>query len=359
MRRTRQGVTASTPTVRVGVCAALLLWGVQPLRADELVVEGKTLHRAQVIGYSDGDIEIRTSSGETDRFPLTDVEFILLDSVTGVADFNQAEELMVKRQAAQAIERYERAVRAARGFWASMARVRLLMAADAAGDLERAVRVWLDVAAEDARTAADLLPHTEAGERDPASRRTQKRLEKALEEASGSETRALILLVYYDFLQRTSDASAPTVAADVTRLNLPASLMTARTLAIQLAAFEAEAGAQHGDAVLTALETLIATAPEAHLPEVLLMKSRLLLATAKDTRGFMLAALPAMRVAIHFAGSPAAGEGLLLAAEAHQRCGRATDEELLLRECLRLKETPERVREAARARLAELASEPE
>jgi tetratricopeptide (TPR) repeat protein len=326
-------------------------------RADEIVVDGQSLHRVQVVGYADGALEIHTSGGETDRYPLRDVEYILLDSITGVADFNQAEELVVKREWAQAVERYERAVRASRGSWASMMRVRLLMAAQANGDLERAVRVWLEVAVEDPKTAADLLPDAESATRDPASRRTLKRLEKALEGPGESDVRRLVTLLYYDFLRAMADAGAPAAAHDVAKLRMPAAHMTARTLSIQLAALRAELAAKRYDDALVALDALIVDAPEPHLPDVLLLKARALLGTAQNERELLQAAMPAMRIVVHFPRSPAVGEGLLVAAEAHERTGRVTEAQRLLRECLRRGDVPDLVREEARLSLAKLSAQ--
>jgi len=325
-------------------------------RGDEIHVNGKTLQRVQVIGYAHGDVEIRTATGEQDKFPLSDVEFIVLGSVTGVADFNQAEELMVKREAGQAVERYERAVRAARGFWASMARVRLVMAADAAGDLEKAVRVWLDVVAEDPHTAAELVPQAPPSPRSQANERTQKRLEKALAEQSPGAAQAVTTLVYYDVLKRTGDPAAAVAGEQVADSPLPLEVMTARTVAVKLSALRAEIDAQRTAAALKSLDTMIAVAPMEFLPDILILKAQALLATAQREQEFLQAALPAMRVVIHFPNNPLVGEGLLLAGEAHARAGRQADAERLLQECLRRGNAPERVLEQARSELARMSA---
>jgi hypothetical protein len=334
----------------------LLAAGAAGVSADEIHVDGKTLQRVQVVGYAGGQVEINTAAGERDRIPLRDIEFIVLDSVTGVADFNQAEELLVKREPAEAVERYERAVRAARGFWASMARVRLLMAADAAGDLEKAVRAWLEVAAEDPATAADLMPQSTPSPREQANDRTRKRLEKAITEQTG-DPQAVTTLLYYDVARRTGDPLAAVAAEQVARTKLPAALITARTLAIKLEALRAEIAGKRFAAAGSALDALIADAPQEYLPAVLILKSQALLAGAQDEREFLQAALPAMRVVVHFPQDALAAEGLVLAAEAHERAGRTADAERLLRECLRRGDGSERVLEQARSGLSRLLQE--
>lgn len=326
-------------------------------QADEISVDGKTLQRVQVVGYEHGEVQIHTATGEQDRFPLRDVEYIVLDSVSGVADFNSAEELMVKREPAQAVERYERAVRAARGFWASMARVRLVMAADAAGDLERAVRAWLDVVAEDPATAAELLPQATPSPRDQANERTRKRLEKAMAEQSAGDAQTVTVLLYYDVLRRTEDPAARVAVQQVAESPLPVGLMTARTVGIKLAALRTQIDGEQAARAVAGLDGLIADAPEEFLPEILILKAQALLQTAQDERAYLRAALPAMRVVVHFPDHPLVGEGLLLAGEAHAAAGRKADAERLLRACLRHGDGSERVLEEARGKLAALAAE--
>jgi len=343
-------------TWQVAACLTLLIAAAfpAPSRADELQVNGSSLHRVQVVGYARGEVEIVTATGERDLIPLHEIELMVLDSVTGVADFNQAEELMVKRQAAQAVERYERAVRAARGFWASMARVRLLAAADLAGNLEKTVRAWLDVLAEDPETAAVMLPQTKAQERTPANQRTLKRLENALDELTEEDARTLVALLHFDILRSISDRESNASATRVARQTLPAKLMTARTITVKLEALRTELSAGRYDDVLASVDAMIPDAPEAHLPELLLVKSRAQLMAARNDRERLRAALPALRVVIHFPNCSLAGEGLLLAADAHTGGGRSADAERLLRECLRRSGVPEQVKEQARAQLAAL-----
>lgn len=332
--------------------AIILMFVVAAANADEINIDGKTLHRVQVVNYKDGELEIRTSSGEFDKLPLRDVEFMVLDSVSGVADFNEAEELVVQQEYTRAADRYERAVRAARGFWASMARVRLLMATDRADNLEKSVRAWLDVIDEDVATAAALLPTSHPADRDVANQRTIKRLEKAAESQDNNEAAKLIELLRYDVMRRASDPEAADAAIKIAAMTLPAEILTERTMAVKLTALREGISAGKTSATLTALDQMIIDAPKDYLPQVLLIKAQALLSAAKTDREFLAAALPAMRVVVHFPKSPLAGEGLLLAAEAHAASGRTSDAERLLRECLKRDTVPERIREQARAKLA-------
>jgi hypothetical protein len=117
-----------------------------------------------------------------------------------------------------------------------------------------------------------------------------------------------------------------------------------------------ESGEQGG--IVSAIDAAIPSAPEAALPQLLLLKSRTLFVLANTPEDYLAAALPAMRVAVHFADSADAGEGLLLAAEAHQASGRTADARHLLLECLRTGAATAQTKERVRSRLAEMGESP-
>ena len=123
--------------------------GAEFASADELLVGERTIHRVQIIGYEAGMIEYRTKADKHNQVPLREVDFLMLDSASGMADLNKAEEYLLKGEPHQAVERYERALRATRGFWTEMVQVRLLIAANRAGLSEKAVRAFLTVAQRD------------------------------------------------------------------------------------------------------------------------------------------------------------------------------------------------------------------
>jgi tetratricopeptide (TPR) repeat protein len=323
-------------------------------RADEITYEGRTLHRAQIVDYADGEIEVRTETGEYDHLPLDAVEFIVLDSVSGVADFNQAEELLVQNKAGRAVERYERAVRSARGFWATIARVRLVMAADASGNLDRAVRAWTELVDEDLVTAARLIPQSAIAQRERANRRTIIRLAKVIAAHDGGAARHLLELMHCELLRRVGSPDLAECARAVARQPLPPRIISERSVAIWLAAVSTGLTNANRDETLAALDDMLADAPGPYLPDVLLAKARVLLATARSEREYFDAALPAMRVVVHFPKTIQAGDGLLLAAEAHEAAGQVPAARRLLRECLARDTVPERVRVQAREALVRL-----
>ncbi len=341
-------------TIIVLAALATLVSGA-PARGDEILIDGRTLHRVEITAYRDGQLEYRTTSGEYGHVPLRDVRSLTLDSVTGVADFNQAEEFLLKGQPIQAVDRYERALRAARDFWEQVVDVRLLMAADRGQSFEKAVRSFLRIVEQDPVTAAHLVPHLTPATDRRARERTFKRIEEALAaDDLSAETRIVVQLLQYDALRAAADASTADAADRIAPLDIPANLLTPRTLEIKTAALNSFLAAKRYTETVQAANNLLASAPEQFLPDILLIKARALLAAAQTDEDYLRAALPAMRVVIHFPDAPQAGEGLLIAAEAHAAAKRPVDAARLLRICSGKENVPANIRKQAQEKLDEL-----
>jgi tetratricopeptide (TPR) repeat protein len=328
-------------------------------RADEILAGEQAIHRAEVVGYAAGQVEYRATDGKHAKMPVWVIDYLVIDSVANVADFNEAEEYLVKDQAAQAVGRYERALRGSSGYMADLAQVRLLMAADRAGAFEKAVRAFLTLTEKDPVAAANLFPESLPVEMSSASARNIAKIESVLADPAARGDRSLVEYLLYEARRKQTDTPVPALAnlaEAVAITQLPAELMTVRTAKVKAAAMEALMLAGRAEEIIAAIDASLVDLPVDLIPEFLLLKSRAMLSGAETYEGWMEAALPAMRAAIHYADTPAAGEGLLLAAEAHEKAGLVDDATRLLRRCLRLDSATENAKDRARQTLARLAA---
>lgn len=323
-------------------------------RADELLIGQHAVHRVEIVGYEKGQLEYRAPNGAYHKVPVYEITFLTLDSISGVADFNAGEELLVKDRPAQAVERYERALRTLRGTWADLTQVRLLVAADRAGLFEKAVRATLSVAERDPVAAARLLPAALPAAPDRGTERSFERIRESLNGALPAESRQIVELLQYAMLRKLGDPRADERAAQVARLRLPAALLTPRTVEIQGDALSVLLAAARYAEVLAAVDDLLTSAPASLAPRWLLLKAEALLGSAQTDDDYLGAALVAMRVGIEYADAPVGGEGLLVAARAHEATGRTDDAVRILRECLRRDAADQRTKDAARDMLARL-----
>jgi hypothetical protein len=210
------------------------------------------------------------------------------------------------------------------------------MAADRAGAHEKAVRSFLTLAEKDPVATAHLFPDSLSSATAGTATRFLQWIENALADQS-LKNRSLVEYLRYDARRKISgEADSLALATDVAGRHLPAQLMTDKAAAIKAAAMEQLLQAGRGTEIIASIDTSLADLPAELMPAFLLLKSRALMSIAADADGYMEAALPAMRVAIHFADTPTAGEGLLLAAFAHEQAGYRDDAIRLLRRCLSL-----------------------
>jgi tetratricopeptide (TPR) repeat protein len=324
--------------------------------ADEFLREGEAIRRVQVIAVAAGQVEYRMPTGAFEKAPLTDCEGFVIDSITGMADFNAAEQFALKNQPRQAVERYERAARGAQSFWSDLVQARLCQAADRAGLYEKAVRAFLAVVERDPVTAAVLMPSALPTLPDPSAERTLKRLEEAAGKAPLDSAKTLIQLLRFDLLRRLKNPGAVELAAEIVALPMPAEVVTPRAAAAIDAAFELLIGAGRGSEAVAAIGPLQGKGPRDFQIRWLLLEAQGRLVAAQSDDDYLAAALSAMRVAILHAETAASGEGLILAAEAHRRSGRVDDAARLLRECLKRDSVTEETKQKARDALAALAA---
>jgi len=322
--------------------------------ADQIQLPDRVLKDVKVVGYQDGLIEFRNASGVFDQVEVWLVTSLSVDDGPYALALSEAEDLANQNQHGPAIDRYERAVRAARGFWTRLINARLLGVADRAGQYEKAARVFVEVLEFDPVAAAQLFPMVLPDQPSRGVNRALKRLEKNVESAEDSDRKLLATMLRYALLRSVADPEWTDLNRIIATTVLPTELTNERTGAVQLRALESllEAGGRVD--VLGAVQRGLVNAPDSYAPSLLLFKSRALLASAKSSDDCLAAAVPAMRVAIHFAKSEQAGDALILAAEAHEAGGFSSDAVRLLREVLRRDASTDDARQTARRQLARL-----
>jgi len=147
--------------------------------------------------------------------------------------------------------------------------------------------------------------------------------------------RAVVGLLRYRILWSLSRPEARELTRAIATKPLPPAVRTVRTFGVRLEAIEALLAEGAVADVAAMADGLVESAPEEHLACVLLLKARAMFALAQTREDWLRAALPAMRVVIHFREKPEAAEALLLAGAAHEKCGLLAGAARLARECLR------------------------
>lgn len=339
------------------VCAAtlgLVLAFADSALAAEIIAGDLRHQRITIVDYKNGRVEFQTTQGITEQVAVWEIDQIVADETANGAEFNEAEEFLRRGDAGQAMIRYDRVLRSASGFWIRLTRARLLAAADGTNQFDKTARVFLDVLKDDPFAAAQLLPENLPTSASSAAQRGLQRLDEALGDVEDEQSRMLITLLRYAGLGAMNDSRHAKLSAELVGMRLPPELTSPRSIAIRMSAMQSQLEGGELAGIVEAIDAAIPTAPESALPQLLLLKSRTLFVVASTPEDYLAAALPAMRVAVHFADQPDAGEGLLLAARAHESSGRSADARNLLLECLRSPAATAETKEQVRAKLAEM-----
>jgi len=321
-------------------------------RADEIRAAGQTYQRVAISNYDQGVLEFRKLGGVIERRRIWEVARLTMEQDSRFSDFNEAERYLDGDEPAQAITRYERALRQARGFWPDLIYARLLTAADRAGEYDKAVRLFLKMAASDPMAAAHLLPRPAGNDRETG--RALRRINSFLDDVRAEPSGLLARILLCQHQQVTGASENVPSCATVATADIAEALMSPRVIRVQLKAIRTVADEGETSSVVGPLDRVLARAPSAMLPEILLLKSEVLLAIAGTEDEYLTAALPAMRAAIHYSGTPHEEHGLLLAAKALESAGKRADAVRLLRTCLVRDNASEQAKQTARQRLARL-----
>jgi hypothetical protein len=331
----------------------------RPARADQIILGDTNYPRARVTGFSDGQLLFVSIDGAERAAPISDVRLIYVDSVSGFADFNEAEKLVGEGLAAQALARYERSWRLGKRFWPDLIATRLLAACDKAERIDRATLNFIRVARgkhSGPKSAAMLIPQAIPTKRTPEVVRAVEQLDAVLRKVGNDSEEALFRLLRYGILTCMGSDRADEDARVVAGMRIPAPVRSARAYEIQLSAME-KALTEVTEAALSGLDRAIEDCPDEQLADFLLLKGRLLLNSAETREEIIRASWPFLRVTIHMPGDPRAAEGLLGAATALERLGQPVKAIQLLEECLAHSSVGNEVRSEAEAAMKRLTAE--
>jgi len=338
----------------VSCLIAVVLMGVlAPAAVADQVVVGETSYpRARVVGFEAGELHFVSMDGMELAAAISEIQLLIVDSVSGFADFNEAERLLADGKAGAAIVRYERAMRLGKRFWPDLIAARLLAACDRAARIDRATMNFIRVARgrhSGPESAAQLIPQNIPRKREPEAVRAVEQLDAALRKVDNDAEETLFRLLRYSILHQTGDERAARESVAVVHLAFPKSVRSPRAYAILLKALRvvlAEADSLT-TANLSSLDRAIADCPEEMLPSFLLLKGGTLLRTSSTREEIIRASWPLLRVVIHMPDDPRAAEGLLEAAVAMERLGRPGKAAQLLEECLGREDLDDKTRSAA------------
>lgn len=325
--------------------------------ADQIIVDGVNYPGARVLSLEEGQLQFRSAEGTLRKAWLNDVDMIWIDRGGRFADFNQAERFLADGHPQRAAVRYRRAQRSAEEFWLDLIAVRLLLAHDASGQLDKAVGDFIRVLRgrwTGPIAAAHLIPKGFPAKRDSRVERAIEQLETAIRRNTEPTQRVLLALAHYEVSRRYGDGTVEVEARRILGLRIPEPIRSEPVYAILLEALRSSLEKGVDQEALTAMDRAVRNCPRRLLPDVLLLKGRTLLSAAASRDDLIRAAWSLLRVPIHFPDDPKAAAGLYHASVAVERLGRPDKAMELLEECLahaRLDEKMQPLADAARKRL--------
>ncbi len=359
MRRRMQPCTVCVALVGAVVAVGGSMRGAA--LADELGIGGMTLAGVKIIGMEEGRVRYRLSDGRRDVVAVEEVELLVVDRGGAFVDFNQAERMLAAGEPVKAIARYRRFARASEDFWSDLVVARLLMAADRAGDLERATSGFIRVMRgrhTGVACAARMIPLSISTRRDSKMIRSVDRLSGALTKTADAGEQVLMSLFQFAILHQCEDQRTSQAARRVIQLPVPAEARTPAVYTIMLLALETALAEGASPEALGGVERAIADCPDEVLADFLLLKGRTLAATASTREDMIRASWPFMRAVAHMPDDAEAAEGLYETALMMERLGRGDRAIDLLNECLAHERITDETRGKAATALKRMQSEP-
>ncbi len=332
------------------VAMALGMLFCSSIQADQLIVHNINYTGAKIIGLEQGRLRFQTADGRTMDVWIDEIELIMVDRGSAFADFNQAERFLASAEPTKSIVRYQRSMRLSEDFWVRLVSARMLMAMDRAGQLDKAVTMFIRIAraGETGKIlAARLFPTTISTKHRGRLIRAVKQLEGELrrKQKLDPSQRVLFSLLLFDLLQRSDDDRATGAALDAITLPIPKPIRLDSIYSIMIRAVETVIRENKFTEALAGLDQAIQYCPKPQLPELLWHKGRVLEKSAHTRDLLIRASWPYLRIAIHFPDHPLAPKGLHHAAELLYRMGNQDKAVALLRECLQHKELDKKTRQ--------------
>jgi tetratricopeptide (TPR) repeat protein len=119
--------------------AAAALWAAPA--AGDTVKTKLPYEQVVVTDVADGAIQFRAAGGSVLTKPISEVSYV---EINNAEDLNKAEKLFQEGKTAQAVEAYAEAMKSALGWKRALLRYRLMAACESAGQIDQAVRVWME-----------------------------------------------------------------------------------------------------------------------------------------------------------------------------------------------------------------------
>ena len=330
-----------------------------PARGDEITTASEHLRKITITDYALGRIRFRRPAGEPADVSVLQVRTLLIDSIGDVGDLNQAEIYLdqggdgpggpaLRTGAARRAE-----LLAGSGARASAAGVQPRRDAGQ-GDRPMARGAQAGIRRAPRNCCPDHLPPTRAHAVD----RALSDLDAAAAKANDETARRLIDVVRYAIHRRLGDREADDLAERVAAQSLTGPAATVPAYAVKTDALRSVFQRRGAAAALPALDPALTDAPEAALPDLLLLKGDILFATARERTDYARAGWAYLRVPIHFPRDPRAARGLWGAARVHEKIGAPELAVQLLRECLAVEAADAETRAAAQEALERLTTRP-
>lgn len=308
--------------------------------ADQLTVNKTNYTAARITSLDQGKLRFQTADGRTMEAWIDEIELIEVDRGSAFVDFNHAERFLANGEAAKAVVRYQRSLRLSEHFWLQLVSARMLIAADLAEQLDKAVNTFIRIV-RSGESGAVLVTRI-FPTRIPINRRGKfinaiKQLDVELQFNLEPAQKAVLELLRYDLLRRAGKNRAQRLAKDILQLTIPKSI---RVESVYSKIEDAVASVITDDQLeiaLSGLDRAIQYCPESKIPAFLMFKGRVLLKSADSQPAFIRASWPFMRLAIHFPEHSLTPKSLYHAAEVMHRIGRTNKAAELLKESLKHK----------------------
>jgi len=302
--------------------------------ADEVGIGSVTYSDSKILRAEKGSLVFRTSGGNEVAKPIADVVSVYMESLP---QLNQAERLAAEGKYGQAVRVYEQVLAGSTGQVLDVIRYRLLAAIRHAGPVDKAIALWLNLAAQPgaAKGLRPLRPDNFGVPGSQANSSAIVLLESARSRAAMSKEYLSavneVLFALYEHEGRTRDSAA--LARDISGLSSPSEATGTRPAAegsdSALIALGALVELGQAKAVLIELQQKLKRGDydAGQLPWVLTLlgKARQKIAgkmSGDKKREFLISAgLDLMRVVVCYPSSSKAPEALFAAGQINAALG--------------------------------------
>lgn len=333
---TNHFIYACQHKAKYGAFLACVMWVTGPAFGDQVTIGADDYPNVEIVSFEQGKLIFRTPRDRDIESPIRNVDFIMVSRGRRFADFNEAEQYLLKGEPARAIPRYQRALRTAGSFWQGLCLARAITACDRAGRIDQATRYWIGLAEIDqsgVEAAVQLLPRNIKDSQRHEMDRAIALLTKAAAKQRKIDLAVLFRLQLYRMLDAIGDDRIVETAHIILASDWSKNLSHTDIYEILIDVLDRDMQREVTLESLTRLNEAIADAPTEMLSRLLLLKGFALLRYEGEPRSEIPAGWAFMRVVAHMPDSPDAAKGLYGAALAMEKLGRVDKSVSLLQEC--------------------------